>query len=609
MDREDLRNWVVFGILAIAIIIADQFFYLGPQEARRQAALKAEAAAHAQAAPAAAAQASTFVPLAQAVAASPRVVVDTPSLTGSIALRGARIDDLDLKRYHETLDPKSPLVGLFRPGGAEHAWFAEMGWQGANIAGLPDDNTLWTSTAGAKLTPETPIVLAYDNGAGLKFTRTIAIDPDYMFTITDTVANAGTAAVSLASRGLIAEVGKPATLANSPIVHEGAIGMLAHNLVLDKYADWKKQAAPTTVATTGGWLGITQKYWLAALIPDQTTTVQAEFQVAPSSTAEVYEAGYVGPQTTVAPGASYTQTSRLFAGAKVVPLLRNYEYSGAPPKYPWSTVTPAATDIPRFDQAVDWGHLFFLTQPLFNLLEFFNHHLGSIGLSILALTVLVRGLFFPLANKSFESMSKMKKIQPLVEELKAKYGKDQTKLQQETMQLYQREKINPLMGCLPLLLQIPVFYSLYKVLTVTIEMRQAPFFGWIHDLSARDPTTVWNLFGLIPWDPSHAPLIGGLLDANLHIGLFPIIYGFTMWLSMSMSPPAGDPTQQRIFQFLPLIFTFTLAQVTVGLLIYWTWSSLLTILQQYFIMHRFKVDNPIDSLIGRFARPKPRPSG
>jgi len=258
---------------------------------------------------------------------------------------------------------------------------------------------------------------------------------------------------------------------------------------------------------------------------------------------------------------------------------------------------------------VDWGHLFFFTQPLFDLLQLFTLKIGSIGLAILVLTVVVRGIFFPLANKSYESMSKMKKIAPAVEELKKKFEGDQTKIQSETMALYQREKINPLMGCLPMLIQIPVFYSLYKVLTVTIEMRQAPFFGWIHDLSARDPSSIWTLFGLIHWNPALVPLIGGYLDGPLHIGLLPLIYGFTMWISTSMSPPAGDATTQKMMQFLPLIFTFTLAQVTVGLLIYWTWSNLLTILQQYVIMHRFQVENPIDNLIGRFARPKPRPSG
>ncbi len=613
MDKDDVRNWVVFSVLAVGILLIYQVFVYGPQRAHQLATQRAESAAHAAQTVAAPGQIAPggFLPLAQAQAASPRVKVDTPSVAGSIALRGARIDDLYLKHYRLSVDPKSPLVELFRPQGAEHAWFAEMGWQGANVPGLPDDNTLWTAPAGAVLTPTTPLVLTYDNGAGLKFTRTIAVDPNYMFSIDDTVANSTAAPVALAPRGLVAQFGKPAIPANSAIVHEGAIGMLGHNLVLDKYADWKKKTEPTTVTSTGGWLGITEKYWLAALIPDQTAPIQAEFQVVnpPSGGAEVYEASYVGAAQTIAPGASITVRSRLFAGAKVVPLLRNYEYSGTPPKYYWSPVTPHPTDIPRFDQSVDWGHLFFFTQPLFDLLQLFTLKIGSIGLAILVLTVVVRGIFFPLANKSYESMSKMKKIAPAVEELKKKFEGDQAKIQQETMALYQREKINPLMGCLPMLIQIPVFYSLYKVLTVTIEMRQAPFFGWIHDLSARDPSSIWTLFGLIHWNPALVPLIGGYLDGPLHIGLLPLVYGFTMWLSTSMSPPAGDATTQRMMQFLPLIFTFTLAQVTVGLLIYWTWSNLLTILQQYVIMHRFQVENPIDNMLARFAKPKPRPSG
>ncbi len=615
MDKEDVRNWVVFSVLAVGILLVYQVFVYGPQRAHQLATQRAIAAAHAPAQPAAGQVApGGFLPLAQAQAASPRIKVDTPSLAGSISLRGGLVDDLYLKRYRLTPNPTSPQVELFRPSGAQFAWFAETGWKSpvANMPGIPNDSTIWTAPAGAVLTPTTPVVLTYDNGAGLKFTRTIAVDPNYMFSIDDTVANAGTAPVALQPGGLVAQVGKPAIPANSAIVHEGAIGMLGHNLVLDKYADWKKKTEPTVVTSTGGWLGITEKYWLAALIPDQGLPITATFQVMTSTdpnAAETYVASYLGQAQTIAPGASLTEHSRLFAGAKVVPLLRNYEYSGTPPKYYWSAVTPHPTDIPRFDQAVDWGHLFFFTQPLFDLLQLFTLKIGSIGLAILVLTVVVRGVFFPLANKSYESMSKMKKIAPAVEELKKKHEGDQAKIQQETMALYQREKINPLMGCLPMLIQIPVFYSLYKVLTVTIEMRQAPFFGWIHDLSARDPSSIWTLFGLIHWNPALVPLIGTYLDGPLHIGLLPLVYGFTMWLSTSMSPPAGDATTQTMMKFLPLIFTFTLAQVTVGLLIYWTWSNLLTILQQYVIMHRFEVENPIDNLVARFVKPKPRPSG
>jgi len=306
---------------------------------------------------------------------------------------------------------------------------------------------------------------------------------------------------------------------------------------------------------------------------------------------DIYKSGYLGQIETIAPGASLSRTTRLFAGAKTVPDLRAYS---------------AKLGIPKLDQSIDWGMFWFFTRPLFAVLEFVHGHIGSMGLSILVLTVLVKLAFFPLANKSYESMSKMKKVAPQLELIKKANEKDPAKLQQETMALYQREKINPFMGCLPMLVQIPVFFSLYKVLTVTIEMRQAPFIGGIKDLAARDPTTIWNLFGALPYDPSHLALVGGFLDGPLHLGVWPLAYGLTMWLSQAMSPPAGvDPTQKLMFQFMPVMFTFIMAQFTVGLLIYWAWSNVLTILQQYVIMHRMKVENPIDNLIGRFTQPRP----
>jgi YidC/Oxa1 family membrane protein insertase len=590
MDNENSRNTIIFMVCAMGILLLYQVFVMNPEAKRHQAEARALAASQAQQHPQGLTGAAPlgFAPVAKAAAASPRVKLDTPSLTGSINLRGGRIDDLYMKHYRQTIDPKSPLVELFRPEGAEHAWFAELAWSGQGAAGLPDGDTLWTAPAGATLTPTTPLVLTYTNGQGLTFTRTIAVDDDYMFTITDKAANGAATPVSLQTYGSVQQRGLPNDLANSGIVHEGAIGMLDGKLELDKYKSWKKDAVIDRTST-GGWLGITQKYWLSALIPDQTTPIHAQMRVQPVAGVDAYEAGFIGPLQTVAPGASITQTTRLFAGAKVVPILRRYE---------------AALGIPRFDQAIDWGHLFFFTQPLFSLLMLLKGYVGNIGLAILAVTVLVKAVFFPLQNKSYESISKMKKVQPQIEEIKKKFEKDPAKLQQETMALYQREKINPLMGCLPMLIQIPVFFSLYKVLTVTIEMRQAPFYGWVHDLSLRDPTSIWTLFGLIPWDPSHLAVIGTYLDGPLHIGLWPLIYGFSMWLSQAMNPPQADPTQQRIFQLMPILFTFTLSQFTVGLIIYWCWSNLLSILQQYVIMHRFKVDNPIDTVINRFLKPK-----
>jgi YidC/Oxa1 family membrane protein insertase len=608
MDRDSLRNTITFIVLSVIILIAYQTFVLGPQAAKRAAEQRAQAAAtHVQAQPQTSGPVSSAITLSAALAGSPRVSVDTPTLSGSIALRGARIDDLFLKKYHQTIDARSPPVQLFSPEGTASAFFSEMGWLGANVSGLPDDQTLWSAPANAPLTPSTPLVLTYDNGQGLKFTRTIAVDENYMFSIADTVTNAGAQAVSLQPQGLVAQVGTPADFVTvsgkahqtSTLVHEGGIGVIDGKLQNPSYTcvfgqlfcnAWKKDQ-PIEQTSNNGWLGITQKYWLAALVPAQGVATRTSFSVvSPPSGPDVYETAFAGAATTVAPGASTTQTTRLFAGPKIAPLLQAYQKTYG---------------IPRFDQAIDWGVYWFFTRPIFLALEFFNGYLGNIGFSILALTVVIRLALFPLANQSYASMSKMRKIQPQVDKLKKEFEGDQAKIQQETMALYQREKINPLMGCLPLLIQIPILYSVYKVLSVTIEMRQAPFIGWIHDLSARDPSTIWTLFGLIPWHPTLAPVIGSYLDGPLHIGLLPLIYGFTMWLSTSMSPPAPDPTQQRMMQFLPLIFTFTLAQFTVGLLVYWTWSNVLTILQQYVMMHRFQVENPIDTFFARFTKRDP----
>ena len=596
MDNDNSRNTIIFFVSFVVIMVVYQVLVLGPQARKHHSEVQKAAAAQHQ--PGAVAPLAVGVlPTPQAVKASPQVAIDTPSLTGRITLRGARIDELFLKGYHTTTDPRSPLVQLLRPEGAPHAWFIQTGWTNAAAQDLPDlDAIQWTAPAGAQLTPTSPLTLSYDNGQGVKFARTIAIDDHAMFTVTDQVTNGAAQPASLRPYGLVEQQGLPADPSNSSIVHEGAIGMLGgqadagkYTLKLAKYKDWKKKGY-ADLTSKGGWIGATEKYWLTALIPDQGETITAKFPVQTVNGVDVYRTGFLGAPQTIAPGASLIRTTHVFAGAKTVPLLNAYGKQYA---------------LPKFDNAIDWGIFWFFTHPLFDLLEFLKGYIGNIGLSILAMTVLVKAVFFPLANKSYESISKMKKIQPLMEELKKQHGSDQAKLQQETMALYQREKINPLMGCLPMVIQIPVFYSLYKVLTVTIEMRQAPFYGWIHDLAARDPTTIWTLFGLIPWHPAATPLIGGFLDTSLHIGLWPLIYGFTMWLSQAMNPPAPDPTQQRIFQLMPIMFTFIMAPFTVGLLIYWSWNNLLSIIQQYVIMRRFKVDNPIDSFVGRFLKPRP----
>jgi YidC/Oxa1 family membrane protein insertase len=598
MQDESNRNTIIFLVCAVLLFFIYQRFVLDPAAQRHQAEAaraRAEAAAAAPKTPGAAvAAAAGPVSRAQALQASPRAPIATPALKGSIALRGARIDDLFLTQFRETVDRDSPPVELLRPEGAQHAWFAEFGWTGANVPGLPTADTVWTVAQGSTLAPGQPLVLTTSNGQGLTFTRKIEVDDRFMFTVTDTVANATAQPVTLAPYGSIQRQGVPPQTAGSTIVHEGAVGALGlenPTLKLIKYKKWAKDGGTPAIPSKGGWVGITDKFWLAALIPAQDEQIEGQFRTAKVEGVDIFDANFVGKARTVAPGQQSTAVTRFFGGAKMAPVLTAYQDK---------------LGIPRFDSAIDWGHLWFLTRPIFHFMEFIYQHLSSVGLgsfgwAILALTVCVRAIFFPIAHKQYESMAKMRKVQPMVEELRKKFKDDPAKQQQEMMALYQREKVNPLAGCLPILLQIPVFFSLYKVLTVTIEMRHAPFLGFIRDLSARDPTTVWNLFGLIPWNPAHAPVIGGLLDTSLHIGVLPLLYGLTQWLLMALSPPAPDPAQQKVMQLMPVVFTFIMAPFAVGLLIYWSWSNVLSIIQQYILMRHFKVDNPIDKGLARLT--------
>ncbi len=583
--ENDFKNLILFVACALVLMAVYQFFVLGPEAKRRQVEAKARAAAEEQAPKTPSAPpASLTISRGQALAQSQRVPIDTPSLKGSISLTGARIDDLLLKKYRETLAPSSPLVELFRPEGAASAYFAHFGWTGTNLQGLPDDETPWMLVSGTQLSPGHPIVLSYQSPQGLKFTRTISVDRDYMFTVKDTVANLGATAEAIWPFATVQRHGLPADIFKAINVHQGAVGWLNDQLRPEAYRAWKKKGE-IDYASRGGWLGITDKYWLAALVPEQGEQIRASYRVSPDQGVDIYDTSFLGQSRNLAPGQQTTETTRLFAGAKTAPLLADYSKT---------------LGIPQFDRAVDWGRLWFLTRPAFATLEFFYHHVGNFGVAILLLTVCVRVLLFWPAQKSYELMTRMKKFQPEVEKIRQKYKEDPSKLQQETMALYQRERINPFMGCLPVLATFPVFLALFKVLSVTIEMRQAPFFGWVKDLSAPDPTTLWNLFGLIPWDPATAPMIGGLLGGTLHVGVWAIAYGFTMWLTQSMTPTAGmDPTQQKMMQFMPWIFMFVLARFTVGLLIYYTWSNMLSLVQQYVIMHRFKVDNPIDAFVER----------
>jgi YidC/Oxa1 family membrane protein insertase len=582
MDKDNARNTIVFTVCAVALLLLYQVFVMGPIAKKRELEAQQHAAAVA-AAPVAMAEpgSSIFVSREQALGQSARIKIDTPALQGSVALKGGRLDDLYLKQYRETLAKNSPPVELFRPEGAKNAYFSDSGWTGPIAA--PGPTTVWSAPTDATLSPGHPVVLTYDNGQGLVFTRTLSVDERYMFTVVNSVTNRGQKPVQLAAYASIQRQGTP-NLTPNWLVNEGAVGSLGGVLKQIAFKAWKKNG-DQGADTTGGYMGITDKYWLAAVAPDQKETVKGEFKVLTVNGADVYEADYVGAPRTLAPGQQTSETTHVFAGAKQVSILQDYE---------------KALGIPHFDDAVDWGWLWFFTRPMFWVLELFFHLFGNFGLAILGLTVVVKALMFPLANKSYESMSKMKKLQPQIEAIKKRFPDDPAKQQQETMAFYKQERVNPLAGCITMLPTIPVFYSLYTVLTVTIEMRQAPFFGWIHDLSAGDPTTFVNLFGLIPWNPATTPLIGGILDGPLHLGVWPLLYGFAMWLNTAMTPQqSADPTQKMMMQIMPVMFVFIMGRYASGLLIYWTWSTLLGVAQQYFIMHRYKAENPIDGLIDR----------
>ena len=587
MDKESTRNTIAFGVIAMAILLAYQVFVLGPIDKRRAAerARQTAVAAQSNSPQLAPPGAPVLISREAAVAQSPRLPVRTPSLTGSVSLRGARIDDLFITRHRATADPRSGPVELFRPEGAKQAYFADFGWSGA--AGLPTGATLWTKTAGDELAPGRPVTLRFDNGQGLVFTRTVAVDRDYMFTLTDAVENHGAQPVRLAPYASVQRQGRPQPTVG---IFEGAIGAQAGVLQLADFKTLKEKPA-VQIAGQGGWFGLTDKYWMAAVIPGQGEAVRAVYRDTPVGDVDVYEANYVGPVRTLAPGARTVEARRLFAGAKEAAVLTAYE---------------KALGLPKFSDAIDWGRLWFLTRPIFALLTTFQGLTGSIGIAILMLTVVRVILTFPLYNRSFASQAEMRKLLPEVNAIKARFPDDAAKQQQATMELYKAKKVNPLAGCLPALVPIPVFFALSKVFTVSIEMRHARFLG-VPDLSAPEPDSFVNLFGLIPWHVASTPGIGGFLDGPLHIGLIAILYGGTQFLLQSMSPQTQniDPAQKQIFQLMPVIITFFMARVASGLLIYWVWSTLLTIVQQYVIMHRHGTQNPIDNLLGRLRGQAP----
>ena len=502
------------------------------------------------------------------LAATPRVAIETPRLIGSISLKGGRLDDLALTRYRETVDPKSPAIVLLAPSGSPHPFYAQFGWTvGAGpTLKLPDDTTVWRQQGSGTLGVGRPVTLIHDNGEGLEFRRTITVDDKYLFTVDEQVVNKTANPISLYPYALISRHGTP-KIEGFYILHEGLIGVMGEQGLQEISYSTIEDKKNITYKATNAWLGITDKYWAATLIPDTKAALQVRFSAGVLGTQKTYQTDYLGDPQTIAPGATGAHNTRLFAGAKEVAVVDGYEKQ---------------LGLNRYELLIDWGWFYFVTKPMFMVMDWIFHHVGNFGLAILIVTVLIKIVFFPLANKSYASMAKMKAVQPQMQMIRDRFADDKMKQQQALMELYKKEKINPLAGCLPILIQIPVFFALYKVLFVTIEMRHAPFYGWIKDLSAPDPTNVFNLFGLIPYDPTVIPVLGQFL----HLGFWPIIMGITMWLQMKLNPAPPDPTQKMIFDWMPLIFTFMLATFSAGLVIYWAWNNTLSVLQQSVIMHK-----------------------
>ncbi len=556
------RNLLITVALAGLVFLGFYYFYERPKldalHAQQQARSSLATPQTTQVALPEVPPVAITLPRAERLAADKRIPIQAPSLTGSIRLKGGTWDDATLVRYRETTDEKSPPINLLSPEGTEAPYTFNFGWQPTepNIK-VPDQESLWILAAGEKLTPSTPVTLKWDNGQGLSFERTFNIDEHYMITVTQKVNNTSDRLLHLTPFSEISRIGTP-NIADFFILHEGPMGVL--NGKLEEFSYKKLREKQTVdISALSGWIGITDKYWLTALIPSSTQNFTANYQFGSTHQKEHFITKVIYTPMALASGQSVSLEERIFAGAKQVHLLDRYEKQ---------------LGIPRFDLAIDFGWFYFLTKPIFSFLNFLYGLLGNFGLSILLLTVLIKLALFPLANKSYRSMAKMKALAPELTALKEKYGEDRVKMNEEMMTLYRKYQINPLAGCLPMVLQIPVFFALYKVLFVTIEMRHAPFFGWIHDLSAPDPTTLFNLFGLIPWTP----------PSYLMIGIWPILMGLTMLLQQRLNPQPTDPIQAKMFMFMPLFFTALLAQFSAGLVIYWAWNNILSIAQQALIM-------------------------
>ena len=566
----ETRNLVAAISLSMAVLIGYQLFFVDIKKDQYQQEIIAENVGDSSNIPIPSNDNSGILNTentkSTVVTTVPRVSVISKEVTGSISLKGARIDDITLSQYRETLDPDSNLIDLLLKSNERNPYFLEFGWSSPDGVKVPNGKTLWKASKEI-LSPDSNVTLSWDNGEGVVFYQDISIDDTFMFTVNQRVKNNSKNLITLYPYGLIRRTGEPDTT-RFFVLHEGPLGVFDGTLSEKSYEDLEdagKKGINIKPLEAGGWIGLTDKYWLTALLPDQKEIFNFTYRHLNANGGQ-YQTDFLGKAIKIKSNAQGESLSRAFAGAKRLTLFDDYE---------------ERFDIKHFDLAIDFGWFYFLTKPFFYALSWANDYLGNFGLAILAITVIVKLVFFPLANKSYKSMAKMRNLGPEIKKLRERVGDDRQKLNQEMMNLYKKEKVNPAAGCLPILVQIPVFFALYKVLFVSIEMRQTPFFGWIKDLSVADPTSMFNLFGLLPYSTS-------MLPDFLNLGVWPLLMGVTMFLQQRLNPTPPDPIQAKIFAWMPVAFTFLLATFPAGLVIYWTWNNLLSICQQWLIMNGMK---------------------
>ncbi len=572
------KNLILASVLSFIVIITWFILFPPPEPVTRDIENTQQQAEESNLAPNADTENAPLIETGETEIAveAERIQIENELLTGAISTQGGRIDQLSLKKYRNTISENSDIVTLLSPVGKPEAYYAAFGWApavGIKPDQVPDPNTIWTVVGNNILTPSSPISLVWDNENGVKFMRKISIDEKYMFTVEQGIENNSGSEISLRPYGLLRRHGEPKDMKNFFILHEGIIRMSDGELSEEDYGDiadlpiLEKEGthAERVEVQNSGWTGFTDHYWMTTLIPDQSSSFRSTTKYFAAQ--DIYQVEAVMPSTVIADGTSTSISTQLFAGAKEWDTIRKYEQAG----------------VTGFLDSIDWGWFFFLTKPMFAVLHWLNVIIGNMGWSIIGLTLIIKAVLFPLAYKSYASMAKMKELQPEMEKIKERVGDDRQKLQQEMMGLYKKEKVNPASGCLPILIQIPIFFSLYKVIFVTLELRHEPWFGWIRDLSAPDPSTILNLFGLLPWANPTTP---GSILAIISLGILPILLGISMWLQQKLNPAPTDKTQAMIFAWMPWVFMFMLGTFASGLVIYWIANNTITFIQQYLIMRR-----------------------